>query len=355
MNFASDNIVGVHPAILQALIDANAGPQAAYGEDEHTGQAVADLSAVFETDLEAFLVTTGTAANSLSLAAMAPPFGAVFCHEDAHIAVDECGAPEFFTGGAKLFGLPGPTGKITPETVTATLDGFVKGVHDPMPAAISITQATELGTLYTPAEIRALADLAHAHDMGLHMDGARFANALVSLGCSAAEMTWQAGVDILSFGGTKNGAMTLEVVTIFDPQLATDFNYRRMKAGQLLSKGRYLGAQLTAYLADDLWLANARHANAMATRLANGLAETEGVRLPLPTPANEVFPIMPRSVMERLHQSGAAFYEWPGNGPGTDSIGPDEAFVRLVCSFTTTTDEVDTFLELVATTAGQAA
>lgn len=347
MNFASDNVVGVHPRILQALVDANDGAQDSYGADDYTAHATQRLQEVFETDLQAFLVTTGTAANSLCLATITPPFGAVLCHVDAHIMVDECGAPEFFTGGAKLIGIDQPGGKLTPAAVQRVLDGFVRGEHDPLPAAISIAQASELGTVYTPSEIAALADIAHRNDMRLHMDGARFANALVSLGCSPAEMTWQAGVDALSFGGTKNGAMILEAVTLFAPDLADGFARRRMKAGQLLSKGRYLGAQLQAYLADDLWLDTARQANDMAARLARGLATNAKIRLPLPTHANEVFAIMPRSLFDRLQHTGVHFYEWPGAGPGTDTIGSDEIFARFVCAFTTTTEGVD---RLVAAT-----
>lgn len=347
MNFASDNVVGVHPRILQAVVDANGGPQESYGADEYTTRGIQRLQRVFDTDLHAFLVTTGTAANSLCLATMTPPFGAVLCHVDAHVMVDECGAPELFTGGAKLIGIDQPGGKLTPAGIQHRLDSFVRGEHDPRPSAISITQATELGTVYTPAEIAALADLAHANNMRLHMDGARFANALVSLDCTPAEMTWQAGVDALSFGGTKNGAMVLEVVTLFDDALADGFAHRRMKAAQLLSKGRYLGAQLEAYLSDDLWLETARHANGMATRLANGLAANPKLRLPLPTQANEVFAIMPRALFGRLQDTGVHFYEWPGAGPGTDTIEPDEVFARFVCAFTTTEDGVD---RLVATT-----
>jgi threonine aldolase len=345
LNFASDNVVGVHPDILQAMVAANDGPQASYGADEFTAAATERLAEVFQTDLRAFCVATGTAANSLCLATMTPPFGGIICHAEAHIAVDECGAPELFTGGAKLIGLDQPAGKLTPEGITRRLAGFVRGEHDPRPAAVSITQATELGTAYDPAEVAAIAEVAHGNGMRLHVDGARFANALVGLGCTPAELTWQAGVDALSFGGTKNGAMALEVVVLFDEALADGFEHRRMKAAQLLSKGRYLGAQLGAYLHDDRWLDWARHANAMAARLAEGLEVIDGVRLPLPTQANEVFPIMPRSLVDHLHARGAHFYEWPGNGPGTDVVADEEAFVRFVCAFTTTPDDVDALLD----------
>ena len=224
------------------------------------------------------------------------------------------------------------------------LDGFIRGEHDPKPAAVSITQATELGTVYALDEIAAMAALAKARGMKLHMDGARFSNALVSLGCTPAEMTWKAGVDALSFGCTKNGGMMLEAVVFFDRTLAADFSHRRMRAAQLLSKGRFLGAQMNAYLQDDLWLKNARHANDIAAYLADGLKKTGKLRLPLPTEANEVFAIMPRALHDHLQPNGAVFYEWPGEGPGVDEAVPDEMFVRFVCSFLTTREDCDALI-----------
>lgn len=352
MNFASDNVVGIHPDILAAMAAANEGTQASYGADAFTAEATARLAEVFETDLHAYCVLTGTAANALCLATMTPPFGGILCHAEAHVMVDECGAPELFTGGAKLVGLQQPAGKLTPEGITTRLAGFVRGEHDPRPAAVSIAQATELGTVYDVDEITALAATAHDAGMRVHMDGARFANALVHLGCSPAAMTWQAGVDALSFGGTKNGAMALEVVVLFDPALADGFEHRRMKAGQLLSKGRYLGAQLGAYLEGDRWLATAAHANAMAARLAEGLADIPGVRLPLPTQANEVFPILPDALAAHLREAGATFYGWPGAGPGTDVVAEGEELSRFVCAFTTTEAQVDGLLAAAGTWVG---
>jgi threonine aldolase len=345
MHFASDNTVGAHPRVLQAVVDANAGVEPSYGADRYTAEATAAMAELFETDLHAFPVLTGTAANSLCLATMAPPFGAVLCHAEAHIMVDECGAPELFTGGAKLLGLGEPLGKVTPAGVERRLAGLVRGDHDPRPAAVSIAQATELGTVHAVQEVTALADTARAHGMRLHVDGARFANAVAALGCSPADLTWRAGVDALSFGGTKNGALALEVVVLFDPALADGFGHRRMKAAQLLSKGRYLGAQLSAYLADGLWLELAAHANAMARRLAEGLAALDGVRLPVPTEANEVFPVLPRAVVARLHAAGATFYEWPTSAPELQ-VGAGEALCRFVCAWSTTEADVDA---LVAT------
>lgn len=341
MNFASDNVYGVHPAIMDAIIAANKGTQGSYGGDDFTRRAEQQLAEVFECGLDAFLVLTGTAANSLCLSAMVPPYGAVICHGDAHILVDECGAPELFSGGAKLIGINDPSGKLQPASVAKLLDGFIRGEHDPKPAAVSITQASELGTVYTPDEIAGIARLAKSRRLRLHMDGARFCNALVSLGCTPAEMTWKAGVDALSFGCTKNGGMMLEAVVFFDRSLAADFSHRRMRAAQLLSKGRFLGAQMNAYLDNDLWLKNARQANEVAAYLADGLKKTGKLRLPLPTQANEVFPIMPRALHDHLQAAGAVFYEWPGAGPGVDDIGEDEMFVRFVCSFLTSRADCD--------------
>jgi threonine aldolase len=346
MNFASDNVYGVHPKILAAIGEANGGTAPSYGSDGHTKRAEEKLKEIFGCDLRAFLVTSGTAANGLALSSMTPGFGAILCHAEAHIAVDECNSPEMFTGGAKIMGLHGPGGKITPAMVEKTLKGFIRGEHDPKPRGVSLTNATELGTCYAPAEVKAFSDLIRPRGMKLHMDGARFANALVGLGVAPAELTWQAGVDVMSFGATKNGAMMLEAVVFFDLALAEDFAYRRMRGGQLMSKSRYLGAQMLAYLEDDLWLVNARRANALARKLGDGLAAVKTIRIPHPVQANEVFAVMPRAVFDRLQKRGAKFYEWMPDSLG-DAIGPDEVFARFVLSFTTPEEDVDGFLKLV--------
>ena len=346
MDFASDNVFGVDEAIMQALIKANSGTAASYGSDEITARVEKRFNEVFEREVKVFLLTTGTAANCLALSTMVPPFGAVFCHGFAHIAADECGAPEFFTGGAKLFGLDGVAGKITTQMVEKSLASFIRAEHDPKPAAISITQSSELGTVYSLDEVRAFGELARTRNLKLHMDGARFANALVSLGCSPAEMTWQAGVDALSFGATKNGAMSVEAVVFFDEKLAVDFEHRRMRAGQLLSKNRFLAAQMEAYLDNDLWLKNARHANAMAARLADGLGNVSGMRLGVECQANEVFVIMPRAKHDVLAASDAVFHPWLASGSDTDVVGDDEIMIRLVTSFQTSSDDVDAFVKL---------
>jgi threonine aldolase len=347
MNFASDNVYGVHPSVMAALAAANGATAPSYGGDGFTQQAEERLKQVFGCDLRAFLVMTGTAANGLSLSAITPGHGAIICHAEAHIAVDECNAPEHFTGGAKIMGLHGPGGKITPAMVEKTLKGFIRGEHDPKPKGVSLTNATELGTVYSPAEVKAFSDLIRPRGMKLHMDGARFANAVAGLGVTPADLTWKAGVDVLSFGATKNGAMMLEAVIFFDLALAEDFAYRRMRSGQLMSKSRYLGAQMLAYLEQDLWLENARRANALAQKLSDGLRQFNAIRIPNPVAANEVFAVMPRALYERLLSSGAKFYDWMPDSLG-DAISPDEIFVRFVLSFATPEEDVDSFLTLIA-------
>ena len=346
MNFASDNVYGVHPRILAALAEANSGTASSYGGDDLTRKAEKKLSETFETEVRAFLVTTGTAANGLALAAIAPPYGAVLCHAEAHISCDECNSPEFFTGGAKLIGLAAPGGKITPPMIERVLKGFIRGEHDPKPAAVSITNATELGTVYSPDDVKAISRLIRPRAMKLHMDGARFANAVAGLDVSPASLTWKSGVDVMSFGATKNGAMLLEAVVFFDTGLAEDFAYRRMRAGQLVSKGRFLAAQMLAYLRGGLWLDNARRANTLAQRLAAGLRQVESVRLPNPVEANEVFAILPQALNGRLLAAGAKFHDWMPDSLG-GAIAEDEIFVRFVLSFATPEDSVDRFLALV--------
>jgi threonine aldolase len=347
MNFASDNVYGVHPRILASLAAVNDGTAPSYGGDAHSRAAEDRLSEVFERPVKAFLVTTGTAANGLALSAISPGHGAVICHAEAHISCDECNAPEFFTGGAKIIGLHGPGGKITAALIDKTLKGFIRGEHDPKPKGVALTNATELGTVYAPAEVKAVSELIRPRGMKLFMDGARFANAVAGLGCSPADLTWKAGVDVMSFGATKNGAMLLESVVFFDTALAEEFVYRRMRAGQLVSKSRYLGAQMLAYLQDGLWLDNARQSNGLAARLAQGLTQVRGVRIPNPVQANEVFAVMPRRLYDSLLAEGAFFYDWMPDSLGS-AIGPDEIFARFVLSFATPPHSVDAFLALAS-------
>jgi threonine aldolase len=347
MEFASDNAVGAHEAILAAVAEANSGSARSYGYDTWTVGAEAALASLFEREVAAFLVMTGTAANALALSTICPSYGTVLCHTEAHINTDECGAVELYSG-ARLTGLWGDGGKLTAEIVENWLDALIRGEHESKPVALSITQSSELGTVYRLEEIKRLSEVCRNRGLKLHMDGSRFANALATLACSPAEATWKAGVDIMSFGATKNGALMLEAVIFFDPALAQDFRYRRKQAGQLLSKGRFLGAQMSAYLKDGLWLKNAACANGRARFLAQELRRNQSIRIPVETEANGVFAIMPRRLFDALQAKGAHFYEWPGKGPGTDVIEPGECFVRFVTSFRTSEDEVKRLGNLAA-------
>ncbi|MGH6870243.1 MAG: threonine aldolase family protein [Rhizomicrobium sp.] len=339
MNFVSDNAYGASPEILAAVARAAEGTAVSYGEDALTVRVRERLAEIFEHELAAFAVVSGTAANALSLAVLCPMYGAVFCHRKSHIAVDECGAPEFFTGGGKLVLLEGEHARIGPAAIEAALGEFSAGVHSPKPAVVSITQASEMGAVYTPAQIRALADCAHGHGMALHMDGARFANAVASLGCAPADIAWRAGVDALSLGATKNGALMAEVAIFFDPARAAGFAYRQKKAGHLVSKMRFVSAQLDAYLAAGRWLDTARRANALAARLGEGLRRIAGVTLAAPVEANAVFAWMPGGMAARLRQVGARFYDWETSRDG-------RVLARLVCAFATPDEDVDRLLEI---------
>lgn len=349
MDFASDNAAGASRKVLDAIIAASEGSSPAYGADAWTQRAEKMLSDIFEREVASFFVATGTGANALALGAITPPWGAVFCHEDAHIGNDECGAPEMFTHGAKLVGIPGAQGKISADALAETLRSFPSGlVKQVQPASLSLSQATECGTAYALDEIAALTKAAHAAGVKVHMDGARFTNAMLGLGCTPAEMTWKAGIDVLSFGATKNGTFACEAVIFFDKALAATFPYQRKRGGHTLSKGRLLGAQMCAYLEDDHWLDLARHANDAAQRLSKGLAAIPGVRVPLPVHANEVFVVIPRKADAALKAAGSRYYDWGARGL-TEAQKPaaDEVFIRLVCSFATKFEDVERFVGTV--------
>ncbi|MGA3302073.1 MAG: beta-eliminating lyase-related protein [Methylovirgula sp.] len=349
MDFASDNSVGAAPEILAAIAAANAGAALSYGGDPWTEKACAAIDAVFEKKCASFLVPTGTAANALALAALTPPYGAIFCHSGAHIMEDECGAPEFFTAGAKLVGIDGAAGKITQAGLRAKLAAFPRGaVNQVRPAALSLSQATECGTLYRADEIAELAAIAHGHELAVHLDGARFANALVALNASPAEMSWKAGIDVLSFGATKNGALACEAVIFFDSTKAKNFPYQRKRGGHALSKGRFLGAQMLAYLSDDLWLRLARKANVQAAKLAAGLADVPGIALIWPCVANEIFLELPRTMDQALRKGGAHYYEWslPDAERARHAMREDRISIRLATSFATETAHIERFIAL---------
>jgi threonine aldolase len=339
LDFSSDNVTQVAPEIMAAILEANHGTAHGYGNDPWTEKLTACARDVFECDLAIYPVANGTAANALALAELAAPHCGIYCHEGAHIQRDECGAPELFTGGAKLLAVPTADGRIAPQNLVAMQEAAaVRGVHCVKPAAISISQATEWGTVYTPDQARALAEFGRVHELCLHMDGARFANAVAHLRCTAAEASWKAGVDVLSFGATKNGAMGAEAVIFFNPERAGAFEYRRKRGAQLLSKMRFVSAQLVASLQDGLWLRHGRHANAMASRLACGLQGLPGVRLIHEVQANELFVSMPEAVVEALLEKGYGFYRWPAQ-PGTET-----RIIRLVTAWNTREADVDGLL-----------
>jgi len=343
MNFASDNTAGIDPAILDAIAAANRGFARGYGDDDWTQSVKRRLSEIFEREVAVFLVPTGTAANSLALAQVSPPWGVVFCHAESHIATDECGAPEFFGAGLKLAGLPGDGAKIAPETLKAALAGY--GGHNPhqmVPAALSMTQASEAGTIYRTGEIAALAEIAHGRSLAVHMDGARFANALIRLNASPAQMTWRSGVDVLSLGATKGGALAAEAVVFFDPARAAFMGERRKRAGHLLSKHRFIAAQFLAYLAEDRWLTLARHANTKADKLAEMLTAV-GLQPVWPVEANLIFVVLPRALDAKLRAAGASYYVRTSDSL---DVGADNVLVRLVTSFATEEYDIERFVSL---------
>jgi len=348
MNFASDNIIGASAPVLQAILDANDGAMPAYGADELTARIEDRFSGIFEREVAVFLAATGTGANALALSVLVPPYGLCVCHREAHVIDDECGAPEFFMHGAKLAGLDGVAAKIAPATLSSYLDSLPASVKQMPPRALSLSQLTECGTAYTPAEIGTLAGIARAHGLKVHMDGARFANALVGLGCTPAEMTWRAGIDVLTFGATKNGCLAAEAIVFFDKTLAEAMPYLRKRGGHTLSKGRLLSAQFEGYLAGDHWLDNARHANAMAARMAEGLMRIPGLRLAWQRDGNEVFCIMPKTLAAALREAGCVFHEWTATNLADDRpLAADETIIRLVTSFATMSDLIDAFVRTV--------
>ena len=331
--FASDNWAGICPEAWAAMAEANADHAPSYGADAWTAEAVRLVREVFETDCAVHFVFNGTAANSLAVAAMCAPFESVLCHEHAHLATDECGAPGFFAHGTTLQRLPGALGKIAAADLGPATRAR-RDVHAPMVRAVSITQSTELGTVYAPEEIAAVGEAARALDLRLHMDGARFANAVAALGVAPRAITWEAGVDVLSLGGTKNGLPGGEALVFFNGALARQFEHRRKQGGQLASKMRFLAAPWAGVLRDGAWLRHAAHANAMAAQLGFGLGEMPGVRVLYAREANVVFATLPSVLLAGLRARGWEFY--------TD-VGPDGA-ARLMCSWDTTAEDVAAFL-----------
>lgn len=331
--FASDNNAGICPEVLQAIESANQGHAPSYGDDAWTARASNLLREIFETDCEVFFVFTGTAANALAVAAMGRSYHSVLCHELAHLEVDECGATEFFSNGMKVLELPGALGKVEPAAIEERVRRRTD-IHYPKPRAVSITQATELGTVYSVEEVRDIGDRCRALGLGLHMDGARFANAVASLGVAPREVSWRAGVDVLSFGASKNGSHAGEAVVFFNRELSREFDYRCKQAGQLSSKMRFLAAPWVGLLEDGAWLRHAARANSMAERLRARLAQIPGVEIRFPVQANAVFAKLPAPAVEALHTAGWRFYTFIGRGG-----------CRLMCAWDTREEDVDAFAE----------
>ena len=331
-HFASDNYAGICPEALAAMTEANEGHEVSYGNDTWTDKAANLIRDVFETNCEVFFVFNGTSANSLSLASLCQSYHSILCHEGAHVEGSECGAPEFFANGTKVLLLPGTAGKIDPKSI----EGAVKkrtDIHYPKPRVLSLTQATEVGTVYSLEELRVLADAARRFHLRIQMDGARFANAVVSLGVTPKEITWESGVDVLCFGGTKNGLAVGEAVVFFNPELAREFDYRCKQGGQLASKMRFLSAPWVGMLQDGAWLRYAKHSNAMARRLEAAIRDIPGVRISFPVQSNAVFAVIPERVSEAMHKRGWKFYTHVGSWKES----------RLMCSWDTTPEDVDAF------------
>jgi len=338
MNFASDNAYGVLPEVWAAIAAADQGTALAYGNDALTKSLKSRFSDLFEREVTVFPVFTGTAANALALASLTPPYGAILCHKDSHIMTSECGAPEFFSG-AKLIGMDSGDGKFTPAAMTEALAGLDGSVHSVQPKAVSISQASEFGTVYSPAEIGAISALAHERGLKVHMDGARFANAMARLEKTPAEATWKCGVDVLSFGATKAGALAAEAVVFFDSQDAAAFEYRRKRGGHLASKMRFVSAQLEALLESDLWLASGARSNALAARLADGLKAIEGVEIAAPVETNMVFVRLSVEKARKMRAGGAQFHDWFAPREG-------QVVVRLATAFATPEEDLAKLIEL---------
>ena len=335
--FSSDNVTGACPEVMDAIVAANEGIVESYGNDKWSTNLQKKLSEIFETDVVVFPVVSGTAANALALSVLSPAFGKIYCNELSHINTDECGAPEFFSGGAKLVTMSSEDGKINAKDLSQNIRG-TGIVHLAQPAAVSITQACETGTVYQLEEIKSIAETAHEHGLKVHMDGARFANAIVSLNVSPAEMTWKSGVDVLSFGGTKNGCLTAEAVVFFKPELVGNFPYLHKRSGQLLSKMRFISAQLEAYISNDVWLRNARNANSMAKLLSEGFAKFPDIKLAYTTQSNEVFVHLPSSIIDLLNAKGYNVSE--------DEL--DGKSVRFVTAWNTVSDDIEKLLSAIS-------
>lgn len=346
MFFASDNAGEAHPEALQALAEANTGYAMAYGDDPLTAEVTEQVRSVFEApQAVVHLVATGTAANSLILSCMTRPFETIFCSDEAHIQMDECNAPEFFTGGAKLTLVSSKNGKIQIDSLEKAILGEEnRGVHGPQRGPVSLTQVTEMGTTYSRDEIAAITSLAKSYGLATHMDGARFANAVAAAGCRAADMSWRIGIDSLTFGGTKNGLLGVEAAIFFNPELAAEFELRRKRGAHLFSKNRFLAAQMKAYLTNDLWIKSASKANEAAEYLADGLAKL-GTEFSEPVDANIIFANLPRKAHQNLKKAGAVYHIMSGELEGEDANEP--LLARFVCDWSIQKPQIDQFLDIL--------
>lgn len=350
MNFNSDNWAGVHPLISENLSRHSQGMQTAYGSSDLDRLVETRFNEIFEKEVAVFFVGTGTAANSLGLAALNRPGGVCLCHQEAHMVKDECGAPEYFTGGARLQTVPGAQGRLDPGELEVELSRFRPDfIHAGQAMAVSLTQATEVGTIYQREQISEIAAICRARGLPLHLDGARFANALVSLDCTPAEMTWKAGIDVVSFGATKNGCWCAEALVFLNPEQARQLPYIRKRAAQLFSKTRFIAAQFEAYLQDGLWLQLASHANEKAQQLCQAASASPLFRLAYPVEANEVFLITSQETANSLAENGVGFYDWPVPEDLRKSLAPGERLLRFVTNFQTEEEAVSQFRNLLQT------
>ncbi len=350
MFFGSDNQTGASDKVLANMATANTGHTHGYGDDDWTRQAHQLINKIFECDARVFFVASGTAANSLALSCLVQPWETILSHHEAHVLIDESTAPEFFTGGARQIGITRTAGKIDAHHLERFLSQSGTDVpHNARPAALTLAQISELGLVYQPAELSRLKEIAQQHDLRIHMDGARFANAVSATNASPAELTWQSGVDVLSLGATKCGCLAAEAVVFFDHSLADDFEHRRKRSGHLLSKGRLLASQFIAWLDDNHWLNLAKHANTHAAMLAAALEKNPDIRLAWPCEGNEIFAIIPKRTEQKLKKAGAEFYQWYSHGlPAHESLSDTEVLVRLVTSFNTRAEEVNEFVKIAA-------
>jgi threonine aldolase len=345
MNFTSDNTHIIAKPILNAIMKANKSSVASYGGDEITKKAKEKICDLFDIEAEIFFVTSGTAANALSISSITPPYGSVFCHNESHIHLEECGAPEFFSGGCKLIPIQGFAGKISSESFQDAINDHPSDRFDLIPSCLSVTQSTECGTIYNEKEISDLTSIAHKNNIKVHMDGARFANAISTLKINPSELTWKAGIDIMSFGSTKNGTMSAESIIVFNKKISDDINLRIKRSGHLLSKMRFLSIQMDSYVTDNLWIDLANKANEMAQYMYKKLSEVNNIKVPWKVQSNEVFVILPKRIEQELSKRNIKYHKWSKVGISNIIDKDNEEFIRLVMSFNTKKNEIDELIK----------